>query len=774
MFKKLLFNILILLFAATGPLIKAQNATADTLIMKLKMATADSVKFKLQSKIARIYFNQDNQLCLKYLDDALKTAEKMKSAKLQAEILNDISKHHFSQKNYLIGYPWLERLEDLSEKSNDAEITLLALDARRDLFSQLNQLDKAVEVEQKISRIHHDKKRFVEEAYSLFLCGWMSFNARQYEKGLVFLHNSRSISKRLNDEGRVNAMYGWLGNTHNGLKNYDSALYYRGLVHTIELSKNNTFPLGESYRYMGDIYFNMGNFVKALEFYNNAIIFYKKANSPRHLLLRTYRVRTLNSMKRFEEAAKELDSLNLILTTTKDNLSKYYSNLFGVITYEKTKEFDKAFRCLKILDSIAKVDKTTEVNSLIEIAEFKKEREKSEALVKAEFEKQQAITNANLQNKQLLLDRNSKELLLLEQDNKLKMVTLNQSNLELKQKQLENESQKRQVELLNKDKKLSEFLAAQQESDIKSQRNLLFIFATSGILVLILLGFVVKGYVQKRKDNKLISLQKIEVEQKHKEITDSINYAERIQRSFLATKQLLDENFNRSAMKGERSDYFIYFKPKDVVSGDFYWASKLANGNFAFVTADSTGHGVPGAIMSLLNITSLEKAIEITSDPSEILNLTRKTIINRLKGDGSLDGGKDGMDCSLMSFDFKNNILSYAAANNPVWIVRGEQIIQLDADKMPVGKHENDSVPFKQGSFELKQNDVVYALTDGMPDQFGGSKGKKFMYKQLKELLISIANDPMEVQKNKINDAFMNWKGSLEQVDDVCVVGIRI
>ncbi len=259
--------------------------------------------------------------------------------------------------------------------------------------------------------------------------------------------------------------------------------------------------------------------------------------------------------------------------------------------------------------------------------------------------------------------------------------------------------------------------------------------------------------------------QKHVIEEKHKEITDSINYAERIQRTFLATDQILDSNLK---------NYFVLFRPKDVVSGDFYWASEFADRRFALAAADSTGHGVPGAIMSLLNITSLEKAAEHHSQPAAILDHTRNIIIERLNKDGSAEGGKDGMDCSLCIFDFRSLKLFVSAANNPVWIVRANEIIEIAPDKMPIGKHDKDATPFTQHEILLQKEDVVYTFTDGLPDQFGGPKGKKFMYRQFKELLLSVVNDPMQVQKEKINLAFVNWKGKLEQVDDVLVIGVRV
>jgi serine phosphatase RsbU (regulator of sigma subunit)/tetratricopeptide (TPR) repeat protein len=263
----------------------------------------------------------------------------------------------------------------------------------------------------------------------------------------------------------------------------------------------------------------------------------------------------------------------------------------------------------------------------------------------------------------------------------------------------------------------------------------------------------------------LVEDQKNLIEEKHKEITDSINYAERIQRTFLATDELLNQYLH---------NYFILFKPKDIVSGDFYWADNLPNGNFILATADSTGHGVPGAIMSLLNITSLEKAVENLNNPADILNHTRQTIIKRLKRDGSSEGGKDGMDCSLLVFDFKSKQLHIAAANNPVWIVRENNVIEVKPDKMPVGKHDRDQESFTLHVIDIKDGDLIYTLTDGFPDQFGGEKGKKFMSKNLKELLTANSKLPMNEQKELLDKTFINWIGDIEQVDDVTLIGIKI
>ena len=275
--------------------------------------------------------------------------------------------------------------------------------------------------------------------------------------------------------------------------------------------------------------------------------------------------------------------------------------------------------------------------------------------------------------------------------------------------------------------------------------------------------------------------QKELIEEKQKEILDSINYAKRIQSAMLASDHLFSQNLK---------NYFVFFEPKDIVSGDLYWASPIPGGKFVLVSADSTGHGVPGAMMSMLNISCLNEAINERklSSPAAILDHARQRIISSLAEDGSEEGGKDGMDCSVVVFDFENKKLTFAAANNPVWIVRpvtsssdegayGEgkaELIELKPDRMPVGKHAKDNVPFTETTIEIKTGDMIYTLTDGMPDQFGGDRQKKFTYKRLKDILLEIHNSTSKDQKEYLSKSFFEWRGSLEQVDDVLIIGVKV
>jgi serine phosphatase RsbU (regulator of sigma subunit) len=257
------------------------------------------------------------------------------------------------------------------------------------------------------------------------------------------------------------------------------------------------------------------------------------------------------------------------------------------------------------------------------------------------------------------------------------------------------------------------------------------------------------------------------IEEKNIDITDSINYARRIQRSLLPQKQFLDQHLG---------DHCIFYRPKDIVSGDFYWASKLSNGDFVMVVADSTGHGVPGAIMSMLNIASLNES-QINSaamSPAGILDHARRRIIEHLNHHEEQSEAKDGMDAIVISIssDFKK--LTWAAANNSLWLVRNGDVQQLKGDKMSVGKDTHTHEMFAEQTLELRKNDLVFMFTDGYTDQFGGPKGKKFMISRFRDLMKEAAGLSPGKINEKLSHHFNEWRGHHEQTDDVLVFAWRV
>ena len=313
--------------------------------------------------------------------------------------------------------------------------------------------------------------------------------------------------------------------------------------------------------------------------------------------------------------------------------------------------------------------------------------------------------------------------------------------------------------------------AKELELGVEREKRQSFISIMVGVglvIVILFLIFVFLKLKETRRQKGIIELQKKEVDQKNeiietkqKEILDSILYAKRIQNALLAHEDVLNELL---------PNHFVYFKPKDIVSGDFYWATKKGD-KFYLAVCDSTGHGVPGAFMSLLNIGFINEAINEKGieRPNEVFDFVRQRLIDNI----SKDGQKDGFDGILLCFQSGNERITYAAANNASLLTTGDKSLDLDYDRMPVGIGENLA---KFTLFELAYapGDLLYLYTDGFADQFGGPKGKKFMSKKLKALLNSFNLKPINEQQTELNKQLEKWQGNLEQVDDICVLGLRL
>ena len=318
-----------------------------------------------------------------------------------------------------------------------------------------------------------------------------------------------------------------------------------------------------------------------------------------------------------------------------------------------------------------------------------------------------------------------------------------------------------------KAQQLSSATIAQREAEIKAQRNQQIALYGGVGLLLLFGGFMYNRYRVTQKQKVTIEKQKGEVEQQkeiieeaHKEITDSIQYAKRIQSAILPPPKLVKEYLPES---------FILYKPKDVVAGDFYWMEPVGN-TVLFAAADCTGHGVPGAMVSVVCNNGLNRSVREhnLTDPGEILTQTREIVIEEFEK--SEEDVKDGMDIALCSL--QGNKLVYAGANNPLWIIRNGEVLETKANKQPIGKFDNPQ-PYTSHNFELQQGDTVYLFSDGYADQFGGEKGKKYKSGNFKKFLVSIQHLSMAEQQTRLEQEFDRWRGELEQIDDVCVIGVR-
>lgn len=263
-----------------------------------------------------------------------------------------------------------------------------------------------------------------------------------------------------------------------------------------------------------------------------------------------------------------------------------------------------------------------------------------------------------------------------------------------------------------------------------------------------------------------IVAQKDDIEEKNKDIMSSIRYAQRIQEAVSPQKKLMDKVF---------PEHFVLWKPRDIVSGDFYWMMQK-NGKAIIAAADCTGHGVPGAFMSIMGISFLNEIAnnKDVNTAAEALNQLRHNVITSLNQEGSETDTKDGMDISLCVYDMDNMMMQFAGAYNPLYMIRDGELSVIKADRMPIGVHERDDRPFTNMEFSMHKGDIYYILSDGYIDQFGGEKGKKFMTKRFKGLLLEIYTKPMAEQKEILWNTILEWRGDIEQIDDIIIIGIKI
>lgn len=306
----------------------------------------------------------------------------------------------------------------------------------------------------------------------------------------------------------------------------------------------------------------------------------------------------------------------------------------------------------------------------------------------------------------------------------------------------------------------------QRLSNEQFYKRIKIIMISGGFALLLLITIVVMVYNNNRnktKNLKIISSKNHEIAIKNQEIIESITYAKRLQEAILPPKVFLDIHVPNN---------FILYKPKDIVAGDFYWAENI-NNLFFVAAADSTGHGVPGAMVSVVCSNALNRSVKEfnLTETGKILDKTRELVLETFEK--STSEVKDGMDISLLCIDYKNKNIFWSGANNPLWYLMDNKLIEIKADKQPIGKTDYPK-PFTTHNITYVENSTFYLFTDGFADQFGGEKGKKFKYKQFSELLVTNNNLSLATQSVNINKAFEDWKGDLEQVDDVCIIGIKI
>ena len=638
-----------------------------------------------------------------------------------------------------------------NNQSQADTIRLKALHAIVTMYRD-NDPDTAIILAEQELKLAQTSKQRKYEGSAVNFIGFAYMNKGNYPKALEYYLKALKIREEIGDKKGMGACYGNMGIVYQNQSNYLKALEY--YLKSLQLRKESGDKNGEGncYNNIGTAYKELFNYPKALVYdfkalqiyeeiankvgvgncYNNIGIVYRQQSNYAKAL--EYHTKALRM-------GEEIDDKRLV------GLS--YGNLGNL--YNKLPDYALAIQYSNL-----------ELNLCKQIGDVEGEREAYENLAMA-YSKTGKYKEAYQSHVSFKTFTDS----IFNADNSKQLGDL-----------------KTQFEVEKKEAELKLKAEAQQVINMEEKKRQQFIiYAVAGMLLIVFVFsiFLFRRFKITQKQKHIISLQKDEVfrqktiveEQKHqveehqKEIIDSINYAKRIQYALLASEDLL-----RKYLPG----HFVLFNPKDIVSGDFYWATEYKS-NFYLAVCDSTGHGVPGAFMSILNIGFLSEAIkekDITK-PNEILNYVRTRLVETI----STEGQKDGMDCILIRLELSSMVekgmmrFEYAAANNEPILLRDGKITELAKDKMPVGKGEKTD-SFASHVIELQKGDSLILYTDGYADQFGGPRGKKFKYKPLNELLLANQYKKNSEQQDVLQNTFNTWKGDLEQVDDVTIIGIRV
>ena len=669
-------------------------------------------------------------------------------------------------------------------------------------------------------------------AYSRDAMGLSFQMLSQYDSAIYYYNEARRIREEIEDSVGIGTSLNDIGVGYYYQANYEKATYYFNESAKIKALTGDSIGAAQSLNNTGIMYDIAGDPSNAIKMYLEALGIYESMNN-RDMMMGTYQNVSLiyKGQGNYDEAINYLNqALDIALDLNDKNaLATCYDNL-GII-YDSDKEYIKAFEFFKLA-----LKKGEEVGNELSIArsctnlainlEFQNEfelaleyhlraleiKEKTENLASlaiaqigigglyrklGEYAKSIEYFSSGIENAKtsgyvqyiqdghnglsrsfFAIGKYKNAYYHLEQFMLLKDSVLNEDNSRMiteMESKYQNEKKELEIEKLEAKNQLKEEEIARQEIEIEhekvvSKQRILFLYGSLGVLVLVLVLLLIafRAYKQKRKANEIISKQKAEVEsqkeeieEQHKDITDSINYAKRIQAAILPPARIVKEYLEES---------FILYKPKDVVAGDFYWM-EVNDGTVLFAAADCTGHGVPGAMVSVVCNNAMNRAVREFGlrHPASILDKVTDLVIEQFEK--SEEEVRDGMDIALCSLN--EGKLEFSGANNPVWIIRNGEVLETKGTKQPVGKHDRRRT-FDNHLINLEVGDSIYIFTDGYVDQFGGEKGKKFKSKAFKELLLSIQSKSMAEQKNVIEQNFESWRGELEQVDDVCVIGVRV
>ncbi|MEZ4938877.1 MAG: tetratricopeptide repeat protein [Crocinitomicaceae bacterium] len=655
--------------------------------------------------------------------------------------LNNIGLSQFENKNYEEAINSFNDALVLSEMSGDQRAAANIrnnLGASHERLNQKNAALKNFELAVRDYKALGDDESAAKVMYQIALLQRNHLENKEEEATLMELIK---LEEKVKDPEEISATYNSMA--INLMKQSRPEEARKMLEVAMKVDEKNNFKANEaiSINNLGNIQFEAGNVNDAINSYKQALVIKEELNDKGSQAITFHNLGnalyTLGDFKKAEEHLRK----SLLLAREASSVRTMNANYRALANL-----LADANSCTDPLDNYKSY-------ITMRFAVFEADE------IKPLYEEKAKYLDANFNSEESL----SEEVQKLGMGND-DLISINMLQEDLRQAQ---KQAKQEVEIKEKEVALLESQNMAQKERAKTLTWMVIGAGVSGGLVLILLGLALRAKNRTKKDKQKIEEQKEVIEEKNKNFMDSVNYASRLQTAILPPEPVLSKYLN---------EFFVLYKPKDIVAGDFYWTESV--GNYVYVAAaDCTGHGVPGAMVSVVCSNSLNRAVNEFGlrDTGEILDKTKELVIRTFEK--SVEEVKDGMDITLVRFEKGTQKIQYTGANNSLVIVRDQQgkkaLEEYKADKQPVGQYAY-SKNFTTHFIDVNPGDQLFLFSDGYADQFGGEKGKKMKVRALKDLLMDVSELPLKDQKEKLDLAFNQWKGDYEQVDDVCVIGVRV
>jgi serine phosphatase RsbU (regulator of sigma subunit) len=550
-----------------------------------------------------------------------------------------------------------------------------------------------------------------------------------FDKALNYQFQSLRLRENINNTSGIAKNLHNIGGIYYYMNNYKKAVEYFTRAREKNMILGNTLEVAKGDNNIGSVFMELGELDSALYHYQKALDYFLDHDYEIYAAILQDNIGSIyGKMGKYDEALRyHFSTLNIHMEhNNSERLAHTYNNI-GVL-YMKIGEEANAekylYQGLKLAREINNRELIYEIlHSLYENAEQTQKYQKA-----LNYFKQHSVVKDSIMSEKT-----------------------HQQMVELETK-YETEKKEQQIELQKSQ-------LYQKEAVIKQQQTQKYLFATASVSILLITLILARSYIEKRKTNRMLA-------SKNKSITESITYAQKIQSAVLPPEDLINHML---------PEHFILYLPRDIVSGDFYWITRI-NNQTVIAVADCTGHGVPGAFMSMLGFTLLNEVVNGMKllQANIILNELRSKVKKSLRQKGDEHEAQDGMDIALCIIDQDQQHMQYAGANNPLILISDGELTRIKPDLMPVGIQINERNSFTNHQIDLKKGDILYLFSDGYIDQFGGENGSRFKAGNFERLLAEIWQKDMPLQHEILKERLLKWKNGYDQIDDILVMGIRI